>query len=120
LHEFLDMLQTGAYDILQPESLVLEGVSTLRKIAVLAEAFGKQVVPHHGAWHLGLVAHLHFVAACPHAPYLEILHDPPIGDYRHGLSILHHPPTVDQDGYMHVPQGPGLGVEIHPELLETA
>jgi D-galactarolactone cycloisomerase len=120
MHEFLHMFQAGVYDIVQPESLVLEGISTVRKIAVLAEAFGKQIVPHHGAWHLGVMAHLHFVAACPQAPYLELLHDPPIGDYRHGFSILHEPPTVDQHGYIQVPQGPGLGVAIHPDLLEEA
>jgi L-alanine-DL-glutamate epimerase-like enolase superfamily enzyme len=120
VHEFLRMLQEEVYDILQPESLVLEGISALRKIGVLAEAFGKQIVPHHGAWHLGVMAHLHFVASCPHAPYLEILHDPPIGDYRHGFAILQDPPTVDAEGYIQVPQGAGLGVEIHPEFVEQA
>jgi D-galactarolactone cycloisomerase len=118
LHEFLQMLQIGAYDILQPESLVLEGISTVRKIAALAEAFGKQVVPHHGAWQLGVIAHLHFVASCPQAPYLELLHDPPIGDYRHGLAIFQEPPTVGPDGYIRVPQGPGLGVTLNPDLIE--
>ena len=118
IHEFLHMLQVGAYDILQPESLVLEGISTVRKIGVLAEAFGKQIVPHHGAWQLGVVAHLHMVAACPNAPYLELLHDPPIGDYRHGLAIFQDSPSVEQDGYIRVPQGPGLGVDINPELVE--
>lgn len=119
MHEFLQMLREDAYDIVQPECLVLEGISALRKIGVLAEAFGKQVVPHHGAWHLGIMAHLHFVASCPHAPYLELLHDPPIGDYRHGFSILQDPPTVDDDGYIRVPQGPGLGVEINPDFVEN-
>jgi L-alanine-DL-glutamate epimerase-like enolase superfamily enzyme len=111
------MLREGVYDILQPESLVTEGVSGLRKIGVLAEAFGKRVVPHHGGGNLGTIAHLHLVASWPHAPYLELLHDPPIGDYRHGFSILKDPPAVDKEGFVHVPGGPGLGVEIDPALI---
>ncbi|MCZ6677489.1 MAG: mandelate racemase/muconate lactonizing enzyme family protein [Candidatus Poribacteria bacterium] len=117
LHEFLQMLQEEVYDILQPESMVTEGISALRKIGVLAEAFGKKVVPHHGGRNLGTIAHLHLVASWAHAPYLELLHDPPIGDYRHAFSIFQDPPTVDADGYIAVPTKPGLGVEINPDLV---
>ena len=120
LHEFLQMLQQDVYDILQPESMVNEGVTALRKIGVLAEAFGKKVVPHHGGGDLGVVAHLHLVASWPHAPYLELLHDPPIGDYRHRFAIMANPPAVDAQGYMALPQGPGLGVEIDPDLIDMA
>ncbi len=117
VHEFLTMLREGVYDILQPESLVTEGVTGLRKIGVLAEAYGKRVVPHHGGGNLGTIAHLHLVASWAHAPYLELLHDPPVGDYRHGLSILRDPPLVDKEGFVHLPKGPGLGVEINPDLI---
>jgi L-alanine-DL-glutamate epimerase-like enolase superfamily enzyme len=117
LNEFLQMLQEGVYDILQPESMVSGGITELRKIGLLAEAFGKQVAPHHGGRGLGTIAHLHLVASWPHAPYLELLHDPPIGMYQHGFSILQDPPVVDSEGFVAVPQGPGLGVEIDPELI---
>ena len=119
LHEFRHMLQNEVYDILQPESLVLEGISTVRKVGVLAATFGKQVVPHHGAWDLGLIAHLHFVASCPEAPYLEILHDPPLGDYRNGFAVFEDPPVVEANGCLSVPQGPGLGVELRQDLIEA-
>ena len=117
VHEFLAMLQGGIYDLLQPESMVLDGVTALRKIGVLAEVFGKRLVPHHGGGDLGVIAHLHLVASWPHAPYLELLHDPPVGDYRHRFSIMSDPPNVDPDGYMSVPQGPGLGVEIDRDMV---
>jgi L-alanine-DL-glutamate epimerase-like enolase superfamily enzyme len=117
IHEFVQMLQDDVYDILQPESMVNEGITALRKIGVLAEAFGKKVVPHHGGRNLGTVAHLHLVASWNHSPYLELLHDPPIGDYRHGFSILQNPPLVDNEGFVTVPQGPGLGVEINKDLI---
>ena len=117
VHEFLAMLQQGVYDIVQPESMVMEGATGLRKIGVLAEAFGKRIVPHHGGGDLGTVAHLHLVASWAHAPYLELLHDPPIGSYRHRFAIMQDPPLVDARGYLRVPQGPGLGVKINPELI---
>ncbi len=118
VHEFMAMLREGVYDILQPESMVTEGVTGLRKIGVMAEAFGKKVVPHHGGGNLGTIAHLHLVASWPHAPWLELLHDPPVGDYRHGFSILKEAPVVDREGMIAVPQGAGLGVEIDAGLIQ--
>lgn len=117
LHEFTRMVRENVYDILQPESMVNSGITLLRKIGTLAEAFGKRCIPHHGGGDIGVIAHLHLVAAWNHAPFLELLHDPPIGDYRHKFSIFKNPPEV-VDGEMPVPTGPGLGVEIDPDLIE--
>ena len=119
VHEFLTMCQEGVYDLLQPESMVLDGITASRKIGVLAELYGKQIVPHHGGGDIGVIAHLHLVASWPHAPFLELLHEPPIGDYRHRFSIMTNAPQVDSDGFMAVPQGPGLGVEIDEDLIEA-
>jgi len=117
-HEFQWMLRDGVYDVLQPESMVLEGgVTELRKIAVMAEAYGKQIVPHHGGRELGTIAHLHLVASWRHAPYVELLHDPPIGDYRHAFSVLENPPLVDGEGMIAPPQEAGLGVQIKRDLI---
>ena len=115
--EFVEILQRGVYDILQPESMAAEGITGLRKIGVLAEAFGRTVVPHHGGGQLGTVAHMHLVASWRHAPYLELLHDPPIADYRHRFAVMKDPPAVDGEGMVTVPTGPGLGVEIDPAMI---
>ena len=117
-HEFVEMVQEDVYDILQPESMVCEGITTLRKIGVLGEAFHKPVIPHHGGRNLGTIAHLHLVASWRHSPYLETLHDPPYGEYQHGFSILANPPVIDSEGCVVVPQGPGLGVELDRGLIE--
>lgn len=117
IHEFVQMLEMNVYDVLQPESMVNVGITDLRKIGVLGQAHGKQVVPHHGGRNLGTIAHLHLVASWPHSPYLEVLHDPPIGDYNYGFSILQDPPTIDADGCIAVPTKPGLGVELNRDLI---
>lgn len=118
LNEFVQMLDENVYDVLQPESMVMVGITELRKIYTLAEVRGKQVVPHHGGRGLGTIAHLHLVASWRNAPYLELLHDPPIADYRHGFAILQEPPVVDSEGYITMPEAPGLGYELNYDLVE--
>jgi L-alanine-DL-glutamate epimerase-like enolase superfamily enzyme len=120
LHEFRWMLERGVYDILQPDCRVSGGITELRTIGAVAEAFGKRVVPHHGGGGIGTIAHLHLVASWPHAPYLELLHEPPIGSYRHRFAIFQDPPAVDATGHISVPQGLGLGVDIDPDLIASA
>ncbi|MBL8174265.1 MAG: mandelate racemase/muconate lactonizing enzyme family protein [Bryobacterales bacterium] len=117
MHEFLQMCTDGVYDILQPEPLVMEGITGLRKIGALAEAFGKRIMPHHGGGNIGTIATLHLVASWPHAPYWELLHDPPVGAYENRFAIFRNPPKVGRDGWMELPQGAGLGVEIDPSLI---
>ena len=117
LHEFRQMCELGVFDILQPEPLVMEGITGLRKVGVLAEAFNLKIVPHHGGGDIGTIATLHLVASWPHAPWWELLHDPPIGSYEHRFSIFKNAPRVGKDGFINVPQGPGLGVEIDEGLI---
>ncbi len=117
LHELRQMAEQNVYGVLQPESMVLGGITALRKVGVLAELFDKLVEPHHGGRGLGTIAHLHLTASWAHSPYLEVLHDPPIGDYRHGFSILTEPPVVDSEGFIQTPQQPGLGVAVDPALI---
>jgi D-galactarolactone cycloisomerase len=118
LHDFHQMLEANVYDILQPESMVLVGITELRKVQALAEAYGKLVMPHHGGRGLGTIAHLHLVASWSNAPYLEMFHEPPIADYKYGFSIFQEPPVVDQEGYITMPQAPGLGYELNYDLVE--
>jgi D-galactarolactone cycloisomerase len=118
VHEFVQMLEGNVYDILQPESMVLVGITELRKIYTLAEAYGKAVVPHHGGRGLGTIAHLHLIASWRNSAYIELLHEPPIGHYRYGFAILKEPPVVDSEGYIAMPQGPGLGYELNYDLVE--
>jgi D-galactarolactone cycloisomerase len=117
LHEFVQMCEQDVYGLLQPESMVLGGITNLRKVGVLAELYGKEIVPHHGGGNIGVIAHMHLVASWRHAPFMELLHDSPIGAYKNKFSIMANAPEIDSDGYMPVPQGPGLGVEIDPDLI---
>ena len=115
MHEFRDYIIHNCYDILQPE-LAIVGPSMLLKIAAVAQAFDKKLIPHEGFMSLATICQLHFVAAT-NAPVGELLNDPPIGDYKNYFSIYENPPLVGKDGYMIMPEGPGLGVEIKRDLI---
>jgi len=117
VHEYRTMLEKGVFDILQPDIMVADGVTGFREIAALASAYKKRVVPHHGGGNLGTIAQLHCIASWPHAPWIEILHDPPIAAYTHGFAMMEGAPQVDKDGYMNLPQGPGWGVAINKAML---
>jgi L-alanine-DL-glutamate epimerase-like enolase superfamily enzyme len=117
VHEYRWMLEQRVFDILQPDIMVADGVTGFREIADLAKAHNKRVIPHHGGGNLGTIAQLHAIASWPHAPWIEILHDPPIAAYTNGFAIMESPPVVDQEGYLNLPQSPGLGVTINKDLI---
>jgi L-alanine-DL-glutamate epimerase-like enolase superfamily enzyme len=117
VHEYRWMLEQNVFDILQPDIMVADGVTGFREIAALATAHNKRVIPHHGGGNLGTIAQLHAIASWPHAPWIEILHDPPIAAYTNRFAIMENPPLVDKEGYLNLPQGPGLGVAINKDLI---
>jgi L-alanine-DL-glutamate epimerase-like enolase superfamily enzyme len=117
VHEYRWMLEQKVFTILQPDIMVADGVTGFREIADLAAAHHKRVIPHHGGGNLGTIAQLHAIASWPHAPWIEILHDPPVAAYTNGFAMMQNPPLLDKEGYFNLPQGPGLGVEINKDLI---
>jgi L-alanine-DL-glutamate epimerase-like enolase superfamily enzyme len=77
-----------------------------------------QVVPHTWSSAFGLIANCQLAASLPDCPYLEFPHDPPIYTAERFAiptrPVLH----VDRDGYVAVPIGPGLGIELDREQVE--
>lgn len=117
VHEYRWMLEKGVFDVLQPDVMVADGLVGFREIGAMALGFHKPVIPHHGGGNLGTIAQLHAIGSWPHSPWIELLHDPPIAPYSNGFSILEDPPLVDKEGYLNLPQAPGLGVAIRKELI---
>ena len=116
LHEFRELLDRGVFDIIQPE-IMSEGPTLMRKAAVLAESMNKLCVPHVGS-QLGNICSMHLVAAWPNAPVFEIFNDPPSSEMRYSNGIYENPP-VFKDGYLTMPEGPGLGVTIRKDLIAS-
>jgi galactonate dehydratase len=112
--DMIAYLQNGCLDILQPDVGQTGGISQMRKIAHLAEAYHVPLAPHNTCSELGLTASLHVVASIAHfliqEGYLDGHLMPP--------GVAKKQWEVDKDGYASLPQGPGLGVEIDESLIE--
>lgn len=118
VQSFLTMLQKGSFAYLQPEVLAV-GPAMLRTIGTLAAAYDVQVVPHGGSGGVCWVGLLHLICSMPNAPMMELIHEPPHGPYSAFMEIFTEPPLM-KDGYITVPDGPGLGVTIRPDLIIRA
>lgn len=113
IHRFREMLQIEAVDIVQPDLIKAGGFSVCQKIAALAEAYGCVITPHQ-TQPFGTVANLHFAAATPNCRYAQEYNIEP-HPLRH--TLFKEPVLEVKDGYLTVPEGPGIGVEVNEELL---
>jgi len=116
LRRFKEMLQKEAVDIVQPDLIKAGGFSVCKKIAALAEAFGCICTPHQ-TQPFGTVANLHLAASTPNCRYFQeynIEHHP----FRD--SLFAEPVLEVKDGYLTVPEGPGLGVEISDRVVHRS
>jgi D-galactarolactone cycloisomerase len=111
---FLDikrMIDSGAADIVQASIAKMGGITAMRRAVAYAEEKGAKLVPHSPYVGMGLIASLHVMAAMPGAVVAEHrncdLEASPIGNWVRA-----------EDGYLRVPNGPGLGVEPDLAVLE--
>jgi len=110
LFGFREIIERGAGDILQPSITKVGGISEFRKIAALAQAANLPIAPHSFYFGPGLAATLHVAATLPGAMPVEF----PTGEYEVPFLIR---PIAAHDGWVEVPDGPGLGVEINEEAI---
>lgn len=106
---FLPWLMRGAFDIVQPDVTKVGGISEQRRIAWMAHDFGIKYIGHGWNTALGLAADLQLASAIPDSDLVEYIGGSPYVD-----GILRQPFALDADGFLHIPDTPGLGVEIDP------
>jgi galactonate dehydratase len=108
---FRDLIEQQAVDVVMPDLPKCCGLTEGKKIAALAEMYYIAFAPHNVCGPLGSVASAHCCAAVPNFLVLEWhwLERP----HWHDL-VLSDPPLI-RDGYLHVPDGPGLGVQLNEE-----
>jgi L-alanine-DL-glutamate epimerase-like enolase superfamily enzyme len=109
---FRELIERGRVDVIQPDVTRCGGLSEALKIARAAERDGVPVVPH--AWKSGVIkaASLHLNAVLQTAYFQEYcVAETPINR----LLTRERMPVVD--GFVDVPDKPGLGIELDPEIL---
>jgi galactonate dehydratase len=111
--DFKPFFERGAVDIIQPDLSHAGGISECRRIASMAEAYDVAVAPHCPLGPLALAACLQLAATAPNVAIQEMslgIH------YNVGhdlLNFITDPKVLTPvDGFLAIPQGPGLGVDI--------
>ena len=105
VHRFREMLQIEAVDIVQPDLIKAGGFSVCKKVAALAESYGRVCTPHQ-TQPFGTVANLHLAASTPNCRYSQEYNIEP-----HPLAgrLFKEPVLEVKDGYLTVPEGAGDG-----------
>ena len=110
--DFEDLIERGLH-VIQPDVAFCGGLTVCKKVSDLAEKQGRRYVPHCFSTGINLTASLHWIASTPHGDLVEYcLRPSPL--MRKLVKDL--PPL--ENGRVRVPQGPGLGIELDPEILE--
>ncbi|HVL72647.1 MAG TPA: mandelate racemase/muconate lactonizing enzyme family protein [Beijerinckiaceae bacterium] len=109
---FRDLLETGVAGVVMLDLSWCGGLSEARKIAAMAEAWHLPVAPHDCTGPVVLIASTHLSLNATNALVQESVRAFYRTWYRDLVTAL---PEVDK-GFITVPEGPGLGAELHPDL----
>jgi galactonate dehydratase len=111
---FRDLFETGAAGVVMLDLSWCGGLSEARKIAAMAEAWHLPVAPHDCTGPVVLCASTHLSLNAPNALIQESVRAYYRTWYRDLVTVL---PQVS-DGYITVPAGAGLGMELAPDLTK--
>lgn len=124
LDDFREIVRRRSVDILQPDVANCGGLSAARRIAGLAQAFHVRVFPHVWGTPLAVAAGLHLAATLPSTPPTVTptpLAQEPLFEFDstpHPIrDAMLTPELRPKDGWLTIPSGPGLGVEIDPSVI---
>ncbi|MDH3189145.1 MAG: mandelate racemase/muconate lactonizing enzyme family protein [Acidimicrobiia bacterium] len=119
----LRLLRRNAVDVIQPDPVICGGVGDSVAIADMATIHGITTVPHASNNAIGIAASLQIVATLPDATRSPSVPDPlleyGIDENPNRVRLLIDPPQIE-DGWLQVPTGPGLGIEIDEDYLRSA
>lgn len=112
-HEFRELLELGAADVVQPDLTMMGGILETRKLASWAESYYVLVAPHNVGGPVSTAAALHVAAATPNFKILEHFND--FAEPFVRAAALGLPAVVD--GAIPLPSAPGLGVTLDDSVI---
>jgi L-alanine-DL-glutamate epimerase-like enolase superfamily enzyme len=113
-HNFRWVLANNAVGIVQQDMFYFGGMVRCMRVARMAQALGKECIPHISSTGLGYLYMMHFVSAIPNA---GLYHE--FKEFNNDLPYTCETSTLrsDSEGVITVPSGPGLGVTIDPAYV---
>jgi D-galactarolactone cycloisomerase len=110
---FRPYVERGAVDIVQPDATKCGGLTEAWRVGWMAYEHNVLMVPHGWNTAVGLAADLQLVGALPVARYVEYLTPTPYID-----ELITEPFKPDAEGFLTIPDRPGLGIELNREALK--
>ena len=121
LYGFRELFAAGAVDVAQPDLGSCGGLSAARHIVALAQAHGVAVNPHVWGSAVAQAASLQLIAALP-VPHHSLFAKEPVLEYDRSShpfrQQLIKKPIEQQGGWVSIPSGHGLGIEVDRAVLE--
>lgn len=119
--EFKNLLSDGYVDIIQPDLSHAGGITECKKIISMAEAYDVSAAPHCPLGPIALAACLQVDATC-HNSFIQ---EQSLGiHYNQGNDLLDYLADSSvfnyENGYVKIPDGPGLGITINEEYVIEA
>jgi D-galactarolactone cycloisomerase len=121
LYGFRQLLGASAVDVAQPDLGSCGGISAGRHIIALAQSHGVQVNPHVWGSAIAQAASLQLLAALPVAHHSLFAQEPILEFDRssHPFRLqLITKPIQQVNGWVEIPSGPGLGVDVDRSVLQ--
>jgi galactonate dehydratase len=116
--DFKQVFEDGTVDVIQPDLSHAGGITEVKKIASMAEAYDVAMAPHCPLGPLALASCLQVDATAANAFIQEQSLDIHYNESSDVLDYLADPSVFDyDDGYVDIPEDPGLGVEIDQEYV---
>lgn len=122
IHDFARLTHPRAADILQPDLTLCGGFDQAKGIVTLCQIHNLRYSPHCWGSAVGLAAALHFLSAMPDYPHSDHQPTPRLLEYDVGENPLRDKllikPLEAVNGMVTVPDGPGLGIELDPDIIK--
>ena len=123
--EFKDYLSQRAFDVAQPDVRDCGGITEMARISSIANAHGILVNPHVWGSPIMIAASLHLSSTFPPCPPalnpLPFVQEP-VMEFDRTPSVIRETlcdiPFDQKDGYVEVPNGPGLGIEVNENVVK--
>ncbi len=109
------LIEDQAVDIVAPDMPKVGGMRETRKIADMADTYYIPVALHNVASPVGTIASAHVATAIPNALAVEY-HSYQLGWWT---DLVETPDPVIEDGYLTIPEEPGLGIDLDLDAVEA-
>jgi len=111
---FRAMIESGALDVVMPDIVWTGGITEMRKIASHAATYLLPLAPHNAGGPITHLANVHVAATLPNFKILESVR----AFYRGWFPDVVDAPPVVEAGHALLPEGPGLGANLLPDVRE--